>query len=43
MAGEVIGQIGRGLSLLVGIASTETAAELDWMARKVKVCIMGLR
>lgn len=32
--GEVIGQIGRGLNLLVGIASTDTEAELDWMARK---------
>lgn len=32
--GEVIGKIGRGLNLLVGIADTDTAAELDWMARK---------
>ncbi|GAB4142239.1 MAG: D-aminoacyl-tRNA deacylase [Cyanobacteria bacterium J069] len=32
--GEVVGQIGRGLNLLVGIASTDTEAELDWMARK---------
>ncbi|GAB4477008.1 MAG: D-tyrosyl-tRNA(Tyr) deacylase [Elainellaceae cyanobacterium] len=32
--GEVIGQIGRGLNLLVGIASTDTEAELEWMARK---------
>jgi len=32
--GQVIGQIGRGLNLLVGIADTDTAAELDWMARK---------
>jgi D-tyrosyl-tRNA(Tyr) deacylase len=32
--GEVIGKIGRGLNLLVGIAETDTDAELDWMARK---------
>ncbi|MGH1397041.1 MAG: D-aminoacyl-tRNA deacylase [Trichormus sp.] len=32
--GEVIGKIGRGLNLLVGIADTDTEAELDWMARK---------
>ncbi|MBD2360349.1 D-tyrosyl-tRNA(Tyr) deacylase [Anabaena minutissima FACHB-250] len=32
--GEVIGKIGQGLNLLVGIADTDTDAELDWMARK---------
>lgn len=32
--GQIIGKIGRGLNLLVGIASTDTEAELDWMARK---------
>ncbi|MEO0869971.1 MAG: D-aminoacyl-tRNA deacylase [Cyanobacteria bacterium J06642_11] len=32
--GEVIGQIGRGLNLLVGIAETDTTAELDWMVKK---------
>jgi len=32
--GEIVGQIGRGLNLLVGIASTDTDAELEWMARK---------
>jgi D-aminoacyl-tRNA deacylase len=32
--GEVVGKIGRGLNLLVGIAATDTEAELDWMARK---------
>ena len=37
--GEVIGQISRGLNLLVGIAETDTEAELDWMARKC----LGLR
>ena len=32
--GKVIGKIGQGLNLLVGIAETDTDAELDWMARK---------
>jgi D-tyrosyl-tRNA(Tyr) deacylase len=32
--GEVIGTIGRGLNLLVGIAPTDTEAELAWMAKK---------
>ncbi|MFN6537719.1 MAG: D-aminoacyl-tRNA deacylase [Nostoc sp. EkiNYC01] len=32
--GEIIGKIGRGLNLLVGIASSDTDAELDWMVRK---------
>jgi D-aminoacyl-tRNA deacylase len=32
--GTVIGQIGRGLNLLVGIAATDTETELDWMVRK---------
>ncbi len=32
--GEVVGQIGRGLNLLVGIASTDTEVELEWMTRK---------
>jgi D-tyrosyl-tRNA(Tyr) deacylase len=32
--GRVVGKIGRGLNLLVGIADTDTEAELDWMARK---------
>lgn len=32
--GRVISEIGRGLNLLVGIAKTDTAAELDWMVRK---------
>lgn len=31
---RIVGQIGRGLNLLVGIAPTDTAAELAWMARK---------
>ena len=37
--GKVIGKIGRGLNLLVGIADTDTEAELDWMANKC----LGLR
>ena len=32
--GQIIGKINRGLNLLVGIAETDTEAELDWMARK---------
>lgn len=32
--GAVVGQIGRGLNLLVGIRETDTATELAWMARK---------
>lgn len=32
--GQIVGKIGRGLNLLVGISSTDTEAELDWMARK---------
>lgn len=32
--GKVIGKIGRGLNLLVGIAPTDTIAELDWMIKK---------
>ncbi|BAY92269.1 MULTISPECIES: D-aminoacyl-tRNA deacylase [unclassified Tolypothrix] len=32
--GEIVGKIGRGLNLLVGIANTDTDAELDWMVRK---------
>lgn len=34
VAGIVVGKIGRGLNLLVGIADTDTEAELDWMVRK---------
>lgn len=32
--GVVIGKIGMGLNILVGIAATDTEAELDWMVRK---------
>jgi D-tyrosyl-tRNA(Tyr) deacylase len=34
VADVVVGKIGLGLNLLVGIANTDTEAELDWMARK---------
>lgn len=34
VANQVIGQIGQGLLLLVGVAESDTAAELDWMVRK---------
>jgi D-aminoacyl-tRNA deacylase len=33
--GVTVGQIGRGLNLLFGIAPTDTDTELDWMVRKV--------
>ncbi len=32
--GAVVGQIKRGLNLLIAIAPTDTEAELAWMARK---------
>jgi D-tyrosyl-tRNA(Tyr) deacylase len=32
--GKIVGKIRRGLNLLVGIAPTDTKAELDWMVRK---------
>ena len=32
--GQIVGKIGCGLNLLVGIADTDTEAELEWMARK---------
>ncbi len=32
--GQVVGAINRGLNLLVGIAETDTEADLDWMAQK---------
>lgn len=36
---EVVGRIGRGLTLLVGIAETDTESEINWMAKKC----LGLR
>lgn len=32
--GQIVGQISRGLNLLVGLAPTDTPAEIAWMARK---------
>lgn len=32
--GQVVGKIGRGLNLLVGIADTDTATEVEWMVCK---------
>jgi D-tyrosyl-tRNA(Tyr) deacylase len=32
--GQTVGQISRGLMLLVGITDSDTEAELDWMANK---------
>lgn len=32
--GEIIGQIGRGLNLLVGISETDSEIEINWMVRK---------
>jgi D-tyrosyl-tRNA(Tyr) deacylase len=34
VSGEIVGKIGCGLNLLVGIASTDTESEIDWMVRK---------
>ena len=34
VGGEIIGQIERGLNLLVGIAETDTEIEINWIARK---------
>lgn len=39
VSGNVIGQIGRGLLLLVGFQSDDTEAAVEWMADKV----VGLR
>jgi len=32
--GEVVGEIGQGINLLVGIEEGDTIAEVEWMARK---------
>jgi D-tyrosyl-tRNA(Tyr) deacylase len=32
--GEIVGQIGRGLNLLVGLAASDTDTELEWIAQK---------
>jgi len=33
--GEVVGKIGPGLAVLVGVTHADTAAEADWLARKI--------
>jgi D-aminoacyl-tRNA deacylase len=35
ISGEIVGQISRGLNLLVGITTSDTETELDWMVRKI--------
>ena len=40
--GKIVGEIGQGLNLLVGIAPSDTPAELAWMARKcLNLCIFS--
>ncbi len=39
VAGRITGEIGAGVCLLLGIATTDTEAEADWLAEKVQ----GLR
>jgi D-aminoacyl-tRNA deacylase len=34
VAGETIGSIGRGYTLLLGITATDSEAELDWLVKK---------
>ena len=34
--GEVVGQIGRGLLVLLAVAPADTAAEVAWMAAKIR-------
>ncbi|MEL7085390.1 MAG: D-aminoacyl-tRNA deacylase [Cyanobacteria bacterium J06597_1] len=33
--GQIISHINRGLNLLIGIAESDTSAEIDWMANKI--------
>lgn len=33
--GEIVGQIGRGLLVLLGVAATDTAADAEWLAQKL--------
>jgi D-tyrosyl-tRNA(Tyr) deacylase len=37
--GEVVGEIGRGLLVLLGVTHTDTEAQADWLAEK----LVGLR
>lgn len=32
--GEIVGEIGKGLNLLVGITDSDTETEINWMVRK---------
>jgi len=36
VAGEIIGQIGTGLLILVGIEEADTQADIDWLVHKIK-------
>ena len=35
VAGEVVGAIGRGVVVLVGVTHGDTAAQAEWLARKI--------
>lgn len=35
VSGDVVGQIGQGVLLLVGVTHSDTAAQADWLANKV--------
>jgi len=35
VAGEIVGQIGKGFTLLVGITHSDTKAQADWLANKI--------
>lgn len=35
VAGETVGEIGRGLAVLVGIAAGDTRQDIDWMVEKI--------
>jgi len=34
VAGQIVGNIQKGLNLLIGITASDTEEEVDWMARK---------
>ncbi len=36
VSGEVIGQIGEGMMILVGIENADTQADIDWLVHKIK-------
>jgi D-tyrosyl-tRNA(Tyr) deacylase len=38
ITGEVISEIGHGLLVLLGVAKTDTAADADYLAGKVRAC-----